>query len=300
MARQAVLTREQLHLKCFQYCPKDAAMTWYMNLRPGSLVTWSQVCKVFFNKYFPTQKAKDLRLKIASFFEEDGEPFHEACERFNLLLAQMPPHTYNPELKVNSFYSGLSHDHTNASGQCVRRRIEVGQDTQVQNQMSRMNKELQSIKELITGKPGSSQGLSQVMGEIEGEEEQFGQEEQAQAPGEFPRPRNDPGTKTSGYNRYNQGGPSNNNQWGSSSSNPQSNFNSQASTSQQKDKSLEEIVSTVIKTVDIGSEALKTTLHAFEQRMTAYMQSNDQRENSHGESLKKMETQLAQIFDSLV
>ena len=59
MARQAVLSREQLHLRCFQYCLKDAAMTWYMNLRPGSLVTWSQVCKVFFNKYFPSQKAKD-------------------------------------------------------------------------------------------------------------------------------------------------------------------------------------------------------------------------------------------------
>ncbi|KAK3204523.1 hypothetical protein Dsin_018569 [Dipteronia sinensis] len=53
-------------------------------------------------------KAKDLWLKIASFVEEDGEPFHEAWERFNLLLAQMPPHTYHPELKVNSFYSGLS------------------------------------------------------------------------------------------------------------------------------------------------------------------------------------------------
>ena len=47
-------------------------------------------------------------MKIASFYEEEGEPFHEAWERFNLLLAQVPPHTYPPELKVNSFYSGLS------------------------------------------------------------------------------------------------------------------------------------------------------------------------------------------------
>ncbi|KAK3189589.1 hypothetical protein Dsin_029150 [Dipteronia sinensis] len=102
------------------------------------------------------------------------------------------------------------------------------------------------------------------------------------------------------YNRYNQGGPRNNNQWGSSSSNPPNNFNSQAPASQQKDKSLEEIVSIVIKTVGIGSEALKNTLHASEQQMTAYMQSNNQRVNSHRASLKKMETQLAQIFDALV
>ncbi|KAK3229227.1 hypothetical protein Dsin_001108 [Dipteronia sinensis] len=165
MARQAVLTREQLHLRCFQYCLKDAAMTWYMNLRPRSLVTWSQ---------------------------EDDEPFHEAWERFNLLLAQMPPHTYHLELKMNSFYSGLSpitqmlvdnvcggtiadkraveaynilekiaqNSQQRTSHVRMGGRIDVVQDTQVQIQMSRMNKELQSIKELITGKPGSSQGLS--------------------------------------------------------------------------------------------------------------------------------------------
>ncbi|KAK1549511.1 hypothetical protein Q3G72_003183 [Acer saccharum] len=34
--------------------------------------------------------------------------------------------------------------------------------------------------------------------------------------------------------------------------------------------------------------------------MTAYMQSNDQRANSHGASLKKMETQLAQLLDAVV
>ena len=87
MACQVVLTRDQLHLRCFQYCLKDGVMMWYMNLRPMSLTTWSQVCKVFFNKFFPAQKAKDLRLKIASFYEEEGEPFHEPWERFNLLLA---------------------------------------------------------------------------------------------------------------------------------------------------------------------------------------------------------------------
>ncbi|KAI9200419.1 hypothetical protein LWI28_007643 [Acer negundo] len=213
MARQAVLTREQLHLRCFQYCLKDTAMTWYMNLRPGSLVTWSQVCKVFFNKYFLSQKAKDLRSKIASFVEEDGEPFYEAWERFNLLLAQMPPHTYHPELKVNSFYNGLSPitqmmvdkacggtiadkraveaydilekiaQNSQQRTSHVRRdgRIYVGHDTQVQIQMSRMNKELQSIKKLITGKPRPSHGVSQVTEKIKGGERLFSQEEQAQA-----------------------------------------------------------------------------------------------------------------------
>ncbi|KAK1551594.1 hypothetical protein Q3G72_000940 [Acer saccharum] len=88
-------------------------------------------------------------------------------------------------------------------------RLDVGPNTQVQIQMSQMNKELQFIKYLITGKPGSSHG-------------------------------------------------------------------------------------------DNSFKALKNTLHALEQRMTDYMQFNDQRANSHGVSLKKMETQLAQLLDAVV
>ncbi|KAK1568943.1 hypothetical protein Q3G72_030750 [Acer saccharum] len=107
-----------------------------------------------------------------------------------------------------------------------------------------MNKELQSIKDLIIGKSGSSHGVNQVMGEIDEGEGHIRQEEEAQAFGEFQ--------------------------------------------------------SAVIKTVGISSEALKNTLHSLEQRMTAYMQSNDQRANSHGVSLKKIETQLAQLLDTVV
>ena len=140
----------------------------------------------------------------------------------------MPPHTYHPELKVNSFYSGLSPITQmlvdNACGGTiadkravealdilekiaqnsqqrtshVRRggRLDVGQETQVQIQMSRMSKELQSIRELISGKPGSSKGVSQVMGEEEEGEQPFRDEEQAQALGEYQRPRNDPYSNT--------------------------------------------------------------------------------------------------------
>ena len=61
----------------------------------------------------------------------------------------------------------------------------MGPDVQVQIQMSRMNKELQSIKDLIVGKSGSSNGVNQVMGELDGGEGQLGQEEEAQAFGDF-------------------------------------------------------------------------------------------------------------------
>ena len=52
MARQTVLTREQLHLRCFQYCLKDGAMTWYTNLRPGSLTNGAKYARCFSTSSF--------------------------------------------------------------------------------------------------------------------------------------------------------------------------------------------------------------------------------------------------------
>ncbi|KAK3184478.1 hypothetical protein Dsin_031764 [Dipteronia sinensis] len=108
VSRNAVLSRDQLHLRCFQDCLKERAEQWYMALRSGSLTTWAQVYKMFYNKFFLAAKARDLKTKIATFSEEDGEPFHEAWESFHILLAQVPPHTYPDELNVTSFYGGLS------------------------------------------------------------------------------------------------------------------------------------------------------------------------------------------------
>ncbi|KAI9200403.1 hypothetical protein LWI28_007270 [Acer negundo] len=83
----------------------------HIGLLPSFNGRVTEDCLQFMKQYgatLETFSAKNLRLKTASFVEEDGELFHEAWERFNLLLAQMPPHTYHPELKVNSFYSGFS------------------------------------------------------------------------------------------------------------------------------------------------------------------------------------------------
>ena len=64
-------------------------------------------------------------------------------------------------------------------------RIDVDLDVQVQIQMARMNKELQSIKDLIVGKSQTSIGANHVMGELDGGERQLGQEEEVQAFGDF-------------------------------------------------------------------------------------------------------------------
>ena len=70
-------------------------------------------------------------------------------------------------------------------------RIDVGPDVQVQIQMARMNKELQSVKDLLLGKSRTSIGANQVMREFDRGEGQLGQEEEVQAFRDFQRPRND-------------------------------------------------------------------------------------------------------------
>ena len=76
-------------------------MKWLMGLRPGSLTSWKQICGVFFNRFFPTRKAKELKVKIVDFNESEWELFHESLERYQLLLAQCPPHMFIEECKVS-------------------------------------------------------------------------------------------------------------------------------------------------------------------------------------------------------
>ncbi|KAK1578908.1 hypothetical protein Q3G72_034044 [Acer saccharum] len=102
------LTEEQLRMRCFRYCMKDKGIKWYNSVRAGSLRSWVDVCTAFFNRFFPASKAKEVRIKIASFSEEDGESFHEAWSRYKELLDQIPPHMVTEEYKVRTFYDGLT------------------------------------------------------------------------------------------------------------------------------------------------------------------------------------------------
>ena len=46
-------------------------------------------------------------MQITGFQEENGDSFHETWERFQVLLAQLPPHILPEEYKVSSFQEGL-------------------------------------------------------------------------------------------------------------------------------------------------------------------------------------------------
>nr|GMD39458.1 uncharacterized protein LOC109169442 [Ipomoea batatas] len=102
------LTEDALRMRCFPYTLKDAAKTWFMTLTPGSLRTWPEVYNKFIGKFYSHAKTAELRRKIETFSQAEGEPFHEAWERFNMLLIQCPHHGYPLELQNQTFYDGLT------------------------------------------------------------------------------------------------------------------------------------------------------------------------------------------------
>nr|GMC77810.1 putative nucleotidyltransferase, Ribonuclease H [Ipomoea batatas] len=102
------LTEDALRMRWFPYTLKDAAKTWFMSLTSGSLRTWPEVYNKFIGKFYSNAKTAELRRKIATFSQADGEPFHEAWERFKMLLIQCPHHGYPLELQNQTFYDGLT------------------------------------------------------------------------------------------------------------------------------------------------------------------------------------------------
>ncbi|CAH9131381.1 unnamed protein product [Cuscuta epithymum] len=102
------VTEDELRMRCFPYTLKDAAKTWFMSLTPGSLRTWADVYNKFIGKYYSQSKTSELRRKIANFTQAEGEPFHEAWERFKMLLTQCPHHGYSLALQNQTFYDGLN------------------------------------------------------------------------------------------------------------------------------------------------------------------------------------------------
>ena len=102
------LSEDDLRMRCFPYTLKDRAKSWLINLPEGSLRTCAEVYDKFMSKYYSPQKTIDLRNKICTFTQMDGEAFHEAWEKFKTLLTQCPHHQFPLALLTQFFYEGLT------------------------------------------------------------------------------------------------------------------------------------------------------------------------------------------------
>ncbi|KAL4280479.1 hypothetical protein GQ457_03G013630 [Hibiscus cannabinus] len=61
------VSNDVLKLKLFPYSLRDKAKVWLNNLHPGSLQSWTQLCRSFVAKFSYTNMTDHLRNQITSF-----------------------------------------------------------------------------------------------------------------------------------------------------------------------------------------------------------------------------------------
>jgi hypothetical protein len=101
---------EFVHLRLFPFSLHDRATEWLDSNAPGSITSWEELLKQFYNKFFPMSRVNEARKEISSFTQDEDEKFLECWARFKDLLMKCPPppHGYEKWRLVQFFYQGLS------------------------------------------------------------------------------------------------------------------------------------------------------------------------------------------------
>ncbi|KAK9042694.1 hypothetical protein V6N11_017759 [Hibiscus sabdariffa] len=102
------VSNDVLKLKLFPYSLRDKAKAWLNNLQPGSLQSWTQLCRRFLAKFSYTNMTDHLRNQITSFRQEDDEAMHEAWERYKDLFRRCPMHGLPEWTQVSIFYNSVN------------------------------------------------------------------------------------------------------------------------------------------------------------------------------------------------
>ncbi|KAK8972450.1 hypothetical protein V6N11_025555 [Hibiscus sabdariffa] len=103
-----VVSNDVLKLKLFPYSLTDKAKTWLNNLPPGSLQSWTDLCRTFLGKFSYSNMTDHLRNQITSFRQEDDEAMHEAWERYRDLFRRCPMHGLPEWTQVSIFYNSVN------------------------------------------------------------------------------------------------------------------------------------------------------------------------------------------------
>ncbi|KAL4325276.1 hypothetical protein GQ457_11G023270 [Hibiscus cannabinus] len=102
------VSNDVLKMKLFPYSLRDKAKTWLNNLQPGSLQSWTQLCRSFLAKFSYTNMTDHLRNQITSFRQDDDEAMHEAWERYRDLSRRCPMHGLPEWTQVSIFYNSVN------------------------------------------------------------------------------------------------------------------------------------------------------------------------------------------------
>ncbi|CAH9079820.1 unnamed protein product [Cuscuta epithymum] len=287
------VTEDELRMRCFPYTLKDAAKTWFMSLTPGSLRTWADVYNKFIGKYYSQSKTSELRRKIANFTQAEGEPFHEAWERFKMLLTQCPHHGYSLALQNQTFYDGLTQGSQaivdNAAGGAMGEK--TAEQTLALYEMLGANSQQKSVRGKTQGmyEVGASTELAIQISELSKQMKNMcsmmAMNQSAAAVNEMPEASLEQANMMNSYNQRSRNDPFSN------SYNPgwRNHPNFSWSNAQQGNQ----------PTVEPKKPSLEDTLQNFMQICSNNQRVNEQRFQRTDASLRKLEVQVGQIAESL-
>ncbi|KAK8694553.1 hypothetical protein V6N13_072101 [Hibiscus sabdariffa] len=102
------VSNDVLKLKLFPYSLRDKAKAWLNKLPPGSLQSWTELCRSFLAKFSYTKMTDHHRNQITSFRQEDDEAMHEAWEHYRDLFRRCPMHGLPEWTQVSIFYNSVN------------------------------------------------------------------------------------------------------------------------------------------------------------------------------------------------
>ncbi|XP_073131455.1 uncharacterized protein [Henckelia pumila] len=101
------VTEEKIQLRAFPFSFKSAAKDWLYYLPSGSITTWTEMKRIFLEKYFPASRAANIRKEIYGIKQFMGESLHEYWERFKKSCASFSQHQISENLLIQYFHECL-------------------------------------------------------------------------------------------------------------------------------------------------------------------------------------------------
>ncbi|CAJ2642326.1 unnamed protein product [Trifolium pratense] len=101
------ITEDHIKLRTFPFSLQGAAKDWLYYLQPNTVASWTDLKKLFLEKYFPASRAASIRKEICGIRQCDSESLFEYWERFKQLVSSCPQHQISEQLLIQYFYEGL-------------------------------------------------------------------------------------------------------------------------------------------------------------------------------------------------
>ncbi|GJR58274.1 reverse transcriptase domain-containing protein [Tanacetum coccineum] len=96
-----------IKLMFFPFSFAGAARRWLEKEPPHSILTWGDLVSKFIYEFFPPSRTKNLRNEISNFEQHFGELFHEAWDRYKVLLRACPHYGFTELHHLDTFYNAF-------------------------------------------------------------------------------------------------------------------------------------------------------------------------------------------------